>query len=81
MLSLDSKAKYNVKVDNYDGEINLLFLPKYERERINIVKEDSVADYFIGNYRWSRSEYHYNCEMYILNIDGAKVLTVFKTRQ
>jgi len=80
VLDTDKNKKFNIKVDNYGGEINQLLLSKEERKRIRIVKEDSIADYFIGNYRWSRSVYYYEYEKFNVNVDGAKVLTVFKIK-
>jgi hypothetical protein len=80
VLDTDKEKKFNVKVDNYGGDMNLLLLPKEDRERITIVKDDSTADYFMGNYRWCRSEYNYSNEVYNVTVDGAKVLTVFKIK-
>jgi hypothetical protein len=80
VLGTDKEKKFNIKVDNYGGEINLLLLSKEDRERIRIVKGDSIADYFIGNYRWCKAEYYYDYEKFNVNVDGAKVLTVFKIR-
>ena len=77
----NDKAKtVNVKVDNFGGNINLLLLAKEERDRINFVTEDSLANYFVGNYRWCRSEYPYPNECYNVTVDGAKVMAVYKLK-
>jgi hypothetical protein len=80
VLDTDQKKNLNIKFGNYGGNINLLLLSREERERICIVKDDSIADYFMGNYRWCRSAYSYKNEVYNVTVDGAKVLTVFKIK-
>jgi hypothetical protein len=80
VLDTDKKKNLNIKFGNYGGNINLLLLSREERERICIVKDDSIADYFMGNYRWCRSAYSYKNEVYNVTVDGAKVLTVFKIK-
>ena len=81
VLGTDKEKKFNIKVDNYGGEINLLLLSEQDKKRIKIVKEDSLADYFIGNYRWCGQEYFYDNEKFNVTVDGAKALTVFKIKQ
>jgi len=76
----DSRQKIKVIADNYPGELNALILDKQDRWRITFVKQSEDADYFIGNYRWRRSEYEMENEVYSIVVDKAKVLSVYKLK-
>ena len=55
---------------------NILF--SKDRDRIVYVDNPEDAEYFISNYRWHKEEYTYENEVFSIDIDGAKIIVVYK---
>ncbi len=67
-----------VFVENSPGHSNSYMIPLKQRQRLRYVKDIREAKYFLSNYRHHRNEYSFDNEFYAVEIDGAKVLVVYR---
>jgi len=87
-LSYYEGIKYVVKNDssnviticfaNAAGINNLLLFPYNERARIHITEHPKLADYYITNYRYHPDDYKYKNEVFKIERDQNRILSVFK---
>lgn len=82
ILAQDTAALIRVNVDNYPGKANVLFLPKEQRERIQLVDDRTQANYFITNYRNREADYsvYKDQKWYSVMVENNTVCTVFKLK-
>lgn len=81
ILKKDKSKQIKIYAENYPAKLNVKILTQAEQKRIRITDTIENADYFIADYRWSRSaDYPYQKEFYSVIIDGAKICTAFKIR-
>ena len=78
IVSHDPNDTIPVYVENDTGRMNALMLPLPDRKRLKFVKKPEEAAYYITIYRWQRNALSYQNEIYSVDIDGAKILSVFK---
>jgi len=74
----DSSKVITICFANAAGINNLLLLPPRERARIHITKHPRQADYFITNYRYHPNDYEYKNEVFKVERDQNRILSVFK---
>ena len=68
-----------VSVAHAPGKYNTAFLSPEDRERIVLVDDPSDAEFYVTNFRFGdRSPF--GEEVYSVNVDGVKVLTVFRRK-
>jgi len=62
--------------------LNMSWLSKQDRERIHLVNEKTLADFFMSTYRWHPSEFtaEDGTEIYARYVGPTKILTVRKLR-
>jgi hypothetical protein len=79
---LRNDAEKTIKIyDEYQtGEVNFSILTPKERSRFEYVDLDD-AKYFLSNYWAHRDEYAYENEFYSINIDGVKIMVVYKLKE
>ena len=58
---------------------NAIFLDRRDIKRLRLTGVDQ-ADYFLTNYRWHPQEYFLHQEVFTVNVDNQKILSVFKLR-
>ncbi|MBD3296898.1 MAG: hypothetical protein GF392_05970 [Candidatus Omnitrophica bacterium] len=63
------------------GRIPALILKEEERKRFVFTDAPSEATYFVTNYRWHREDYPYENEMYTVEADGVKIVSVFRLKE
>ncbi len=80
ILRNDAEKTIKVFAFNKAGKINADILIPAERDRLEYVDLEN-AKYFLSNYRDHKDEYPYNNEFYSINIDGAKIMVVYKLRE
>ncbi len=80
ILRNDSEKTIKVYALNRPGEINADILTPIERNRLEYVDFDD-AKYFLSNYRDHKDEYPYENEFYSININGAKIMVVYKLKE
>jgi len=89
ILKTDPRPNIRVALAAYPlGMANILILPRADRERLTFVAEpdagftgsESGFDYFVSNFRWHREDYPVSAAPdFSIEIDGAKVLVVYKS--
>ena len=87
ILRNDSEKTIKVYVLNTPGEITADILTPIERNRLEYVDLDD-AKYFLSNFRdhetnnlYHKVEYPYENEFYSINIDGKKIMVVYKLKE
>jgi len=80
ILRNDDEKTIKVYVQNLPGKIIVDILTPEERNRLEYVDLDD-AKYFLSNYRFHKDEYPYENEFYSINIDGVKIMVVYKLRE
>jgi hypothetical protein len=78
ILENDSREEIKIYVENLPGFYNSYILPEKDKKRLIYVKKPEEADYFLSNYRWHKDDYPYENEFYSIEIDGAKIMVVYK---
>jgi hypothetical protein len=78
ILQYDKDKSIKIYFANSGGQRNLNILALDERRRIVQVNSIEEAKYFVSNYRWHKEDYPYKNEFYAINIDGAKIMVVYK---
>ena len=79
ILRQDHRERINIAVDNITGHFNILILGQEAMKRI-FFSPPNEADYFLGNYRFRTRGYPFKDEIYSVDLDGAKLLSVYKLR-
>lgn len=83
ILKNDDSESINVYVTLFPGRIGHIpafLLKEEERKRVNFVDTPEEADYFISNYRWHKEDYPYENEVFNIDVNGAKILVVYKLK-
>ena len=78
ILKNDPGKKIKIHTDDYAGKVNAYILSMEDRSRLAYVDDPDQANYFVGNYKLSSDEYQYKNEFYSIEIDGAKIISVYK---
>lgn len=73
----DNSSTIKLKVANMPGKHNLIFLDPKSKNRFELVKKVTDADYFITNYRRKPINYTYE-EIYSIEVNNSSILSVFK---
>lgn len=76
---IDKRPLIKVFSENLPGETNLLMLPKADRERFEHVKDRSLADYYLTNYRQYKDGY-YDPVFYFVEVNGTRILGVHRLK-
>jgi hypothetical protein len=76
----DSSTVISIFPANFPGFLNFKILPETQQKRLKLEKKLEQADYFITSYRWHKEPYDYPNEVYSIEIDGAKIMSVFKLK-
>jgi hypothetical protein len=91
-LSYRQALEYIIKIDkgdyvsihsaNIPGELNAHTLDPKDRKRLSVHTGFPAAKYFIGDYRYRWKEYNYpkEREIYSINVNGAKIIAVYKLK-
>jgi hypothetical protein len=77
ILKKDPSVKLNICAEQYPQRLNIMYLPKEERNRINLTDLE-YADYFICQYRFHRNDYELENEVFSATVGNASVMSVFK---
>ena len=80
VIQNDSSNVITICFANAAGMNNLLLLSNTERARIHITKHPKDADYFITNYRYHPNDYEYKNEVFKVERDQNRILSVFKIK-
>jgi hypothetical protein len=80
ILAHDASDSIGVGVANYPGWLNARILRPEERRRIRFVRTLKDADYFLSNYRLHPQDYPFPNEIFSINLDGVKIMVVYKLR-
>jgi len=80
VLENDRGPVIDVFVANQPGKENAKILTSRERVRLNFVDRPEDAAYFLSNYRWHKEDYPYDDEFYSIEIDGAKIMVVYRLK-
>jgi hypothetical protein len=78
ILRNDKSPVIKIQVANFPGRINAYILPSQERDRLIYVEKSGEAQYFLSNYRGKMGEYPFKDEYYSVDIEGLKILAVYK---
>ncbi|MEW6079781.1 MAG: hypothetical protein AB1724_18385 [Thermodesulfobacteriota bacterium] len=78
ILKTDRREEITVFAANDPGVINSFILPEKERKRLWYVIDPREADYFITNYRWRKTPYDLDNEVFSVKVKGAKIVSVFR---
>ncbi|MDD5111096.1 MAG: glycosyltransferase family 39 protein [Candidatus Altiarchaeota archaeon] len=78
IMERDKSELVEISVDNWPGGVNQLILKPDDRKRIRYV-DQKYAKYFLTNFRWGY-DYNYTNEFYAIEVDGAKIMVVYKLR-
>jgi hypothetical protein len=78
ILKQDDSDLISVKVANPPGKFNALILPMAERNRLRFVEDLSQGKYFLSNFRYHPGDYPYPNEFYSIQVDGRKIMVVYK---
>ncbi len=79
ILASDPRPVVKVAVANLAGGFNASILPAGERRRLRFV-DVADADYFVSNFRWHPRDYPYPEEIHAIEVDGEKILAVYRVR-
>jgi hypothetical protein len=77
ILKNDTSETLNICAEQYPQRLNILYLPKEQRNRIKEVGLE-YADYFICQYRFHRNDYDFKNEFFSAKVGNASILSVFK---
>ena len=77
---LDNDNEENITIYTANNKVVKEVLAPSERNRL-IYTDKCRAKYYIGNYRFLKREYPYKNEFYSLNVDGNKIMVVFKLKE
>jgi hypothetical protein len=77
ILARDPRPRIPVAVANHAGGFNASILPAGERRRLRFVAP-ADADYFVSNFRWHPGDYPYPEELHAIEVDGEKILAVYR---
>jgi hypothetical protein len=81
ILQKDTRKNIKIFSENYPGKLNMNILKPNERKRITIIDTAEKADYYLADYRWTRTEdYIYQKDFYSVYANNAKIATAFKVR-
>lgn len=82
VVKTDPNKEIKIVVANNPGNSNALILPQQDRDRIQFLSTDDIAqaDYFISNYRWHPKDYTYQNEVFSVKIQNAKIMVVYKLK-
>ncbi len=78
VLNNNNSKKIRICFANAAGENNLLCFSKEQQNRVIIVEKLKEADYFITNYRYHPKDYDYANEIFKVEREGNRILSVFK---
>ncbi|KAA5544158.1 ArnT family glycosyltransferase [Adhaeribacter rhizoryzae] len=79
ILQQDSSAVIKYNCANPPGLLNTFILPERHRQRFKLVPL-SEATYFLTEYRWHPGTYPYPNEIYTIQVNDFKILSIFKLR-
>lgn len=79
ILKTDSRSEIPVCANFFSGHNSVDILPPHQRKRLKFVAE-AEADYFLTEYRWHPQPYAYQNEVYKIEPNGLKIMSVFKLK-
>ncbi|WP_026464086.1 glycosyltransferase family 39 protein [Adhaeribacter aquaticus] len=79
LLKRETNAIVNFNASSGAGGLNLEILNKDQRKRLKHVPLKE-ATYFLTDYRGHPEPYLYQVEVYTINVDGFKIMSVFKLK-
>ena len=78
IIENDSSKLIRINFGNAAGPNNILCLSAENQKRIIVVEQAESADYFITNYRYHPQDYDYKNEVFNIEKDKNRILSVFK---
>ncbi len=77
-ISLDKSPVIKYVSETSPGSYTFI-LPQEDAKRLNWIENEQEASYLITNYRWKKSYPSYQ-EVYSVQVEGVKILSVFKLK-
>jgi hypothetical protein len=78
IVNNDASEEIKICFSNAAGPQNIYYLSIENQTRIIVVDNPEKADYFISNYRYHPADYEYKNEVFTIERDKNKVLSIFK---
>jgi hypothetical protein len=78
IVAHDQNTKIALFAANYPAKANANMLDEKDRKRLVFVNKLEDACYFVGNYRWHKEEYSQDREYFSVQLDGTKIVAVYK---
>ncbi len=78
ILTHDAREHIKIYAAQEVGKLTAVMFNAEDRKRVMFVDNPKDADYFASNYRWQKEEYPYKNEWYAIEVDGAKIMVVYK---
>jgi hypothetical protein len=79
ILETDNRPKIKVGINFLSGAIASDMLTPEQRQRLQFT-EESEAEYFLTEYRWHPQPYPYSEEVFKIEANGLKIMSVFKLK-
>lgn len=80
LVKVDKRQEFYVFLETDAGYANIDMLPPEDARRIHVVDKPEKADYFPGNYYLMPGVYPYSDEIFNIEVDGAKLLSIYKLK-
>jgi len=80
ILKNDKRDGIKIAANTVAAEFNFYILPEKDRKRLLYIENLGESDYFLSNYKFHPEEYTWKGEIYSIEMDGAKIFTVYKIR-
>ena len=78
IMNNDASNEIKICFSNAAGPQNISYLSEDNQQRIIVVYKPEKADYFITNYRYHPADYEYKNEIFTIERDNNKILSIFK---
>jgi hypothetical protein len=79
VLRNDASSVIKVNTANFPGKLNAKILEAKERERLQYVSLED-ATYFLSDFRYHPQDYPFGRQFYSINVNGAKIMAVYKLK-
>lgn len=76
----DKSPQITFAAANMPGALNLQILPLETRKRMKFVDDPELADYFIDNFRWRKTDIPFAKEIYSSFAGSSKIISAYKLK-
>lgn len=80
IVKQDERQTIKVHPSNLAGDANIQILNPSDQKRLFFLRAIEGADYFVTNYRWHHTDYDLEKEIFSVEREGAKIVSVFKLK-